>query len=189
MRKLYPGYEEFVKEQKPKYGKTFIEWFFENHKVGDVDLLEEISKRNICPVENNDFPEFYTQMHIGYFKDFFTKKLQLCFNLISFMTNENIRYELDVVADIMDLYEEIIQEICIRDNIYVCGLPSGFFHGNTYTTSIHDFKNFNELKQEFETGTIIIFYFKIAENGAIEIRYSKREQAITRSVLFERVNH
>ena len=42
MRKLHPSYETFVKEQKPKYGKTFIEWFVENKNIGDVDLLKKL---------------------------------------------------------------------------------------------------------------------------------------------------
>ena len=46
MRKLHPSYESFVKEHKPRYEKTFIEWFAENQKIGDIDLLEKLQKSN-----------------------------------------------------------------------------------------------------------------------------------------------
>ena len=123
MRKLHPSYEMFIKEQKPKYGYTFLEWYANNYKIGEIEILPELQKRNKNFVET-EFPGFNEEQSVGCFKDFFTKKLQLCSNLINGLVQGTqfepmIKYDMDVVADVMDLHEDIIQYICIMDNIYV----------------------------------------------------------------------
>jgi len=190
MRKLHPSYESFVKEHKPRYEKTFIEWFAENQKIGDIDLLEKLQKSNKYFKKNNyDFPEytFYEEEHVPYFKDCFSKKLQLCQNQINFMVTSDIKYELGMAADIMDLYEDVINEICSRDSVYVCQLPSGLYKNNPYTTSDFTYNNIDDLNEELSSGIIIVYYFRILDNSSIRIRYYKREP-LTRTVLFEKEN-
>jgi hypothetical protein len=51
MRKPHPSYEMFIEEQKSKYGKTFLEWYAENQKFGDVDLLPKMQENNKFPTE------------------------------------------------------------------------------------------------------------------------------------------
>jgi len=190
MRKLHPSYETFVKEQKPKYSKTFIEWFVENKNIGDVDLLKKLQESNTYFKKNDfDFPghTFYEEKDISYFKDSFPKKLQLCQNQINIMTDSNFKYELGVVADIMDLYEDVINEVCSRDNVYVCWLPSGLYKNNPFTTLDFPYENINDLIEELSSGIIIVYYFRILENSSIRIRYYKREP-LTRTVLFEKEN-
>lgn len=184
MRKVHPSYEAFIREQKPKYGKTFFEWYAENYKIGDIDLLKELQSRNKYVVSSNEFFGL-DETYVTYFKDFFSKKLQLCQNLIWFLTNHTVNYELNVVADIMDLYEDIIQEVCIKDNVYVCSMPNGIHNGRPYSVDHFRFNNFDELKEEMSTGILIVYYFIVHEDFSISIRYHKREP-LTRTVLFEK---
>src|ERR1035437_2987630 len=187
MKKLHPSYEMFVREHKPKYGKTFLEWFAENEKIGEVDLLTFLRQKNSCFKKNDDlFPAiFYENISISYFSDFFTKQLDLCQNQIGIMVNENINYEQGVVAKIMDMYEDIIQEICIRENVYVTHSPIGYYRGNTFSTENVLYDNINDLKEEMSKGIMIVHYFRILENTKIQIKHFKRE-ALTRTVLFEK---
>jgi hypothetical protein len=188
MRKLHPSYEAFVKEQKPKYGKTFLEWYVSNHKVGDIDLLTELQKKNTCFVEGDfvGYPGF-EEHAITYFKDYFPKKLQICQSLIANMANGIcVNYELDIVADIMDLYEDVIQEICISDNVYVTYLPSGIYGKRTFQTQPFNFKDMDEFKEELSTGIVILYNFHIKEDFSINARYFKWEP-LTRRVLVERI--
>lgn len=190
MRKLHPSYESFVKEHTPKYGKTFIEWFADNQKIGDVDLLAKLQENNKCFIKNDfDFPghTFYEENYIPYFKDSFSKKLQLCQNQINNMITADVKYDLGSAADIMDLYEDIINEVCSRDNVYVCGLPSGLHKNKPYTTSIFKYDSINDLIEELSSGIVIVYYFRVLDDFSIQIRYSKREP-LTRTVLFEKEN-
>lgn len=191
MRKLHPSYEIFVKEQRPKYKQTFIEWYTENYKLGDIDLLQELQKKNKW-FKEGDFIGYTEEHCVYYFKDFFTKKLQLCQNLFSILFIEHqepiVKYGLDKVVDITDLYEEIIQEICVRDNVYVTYLPNGIYKDMTFHTQEYVFKNFNELIEEISTGIIIVYNFKILDDLSINVRYFKREP-LTRTVLFEAITH
>ena len=188
MRKLHPSYEGFIKEHKPKYGKTFLEWFSDNQKIGDIDLLKTLQENNKNFQKNDyDFPEhtFYEERPVSYFKDCFSKKLQLCQNQIIHIFGTNTRYDLGIIADVMDLYEDVINEICSRDNVYVCGGSSGLHNGNLYTTLSFSYDNFNDLIEELSSGIIIVYYFRILDNFSIQIRYHKREP-LTRTVLFEK---
>ncbi len=186
MRKPHPGYDSFIKEQKPKYGTTFLEWYKENYKIGEIDLLSEFNKRNQCFTQT-DWPGLLEETYFYYYKDFLTKKLQLCHSLISHMHNEPLEYELGVVADVMDLYEDVIQEICIRDNVYVCKMPSGIYNKRNFHSEKFRFNTFDELKEEMATGLTFIYHFKIFDDFSIEVRYFKWEP-LTRTVLFERNN-
>lgn len=187
MRKLHPSYEIFVKEQRPKYGKTFTEWYSENYKIGDIELLPELCKKNKCFLSTEYNGHIYFEEEGLYcFKDFFTKKLQLCSVLMSQMVHNPITYELGIVSDITDLYEDVIQEICTNDNVSVTILPSGKTKHFAYTTTIQEvFVNIDELKEEFLSGEIIVYDFFILENFRISIRYFKRE-LLTRNVLVEK---
>lgn len=186
MRKLHPSYEMFVKEQKPKYGATFLEWYAINHKLGDIDLLKELQEKNKCYKES-EFIGHPEEQHIYYFKDFFTKKLQLCQNLCGILFSDDalFRYNLDVVADVMDLYEDVIQEICVIDNVYVCFSPSIIYKNRACNTDSFNFKTLDEFKEEISTGIVIMYHFKILEDFSIEARYFKWEP-LTRKVLFEK---
>lgn len=192
MRKVHPSYEVFIKEQKPKYGYTFLEWYDNNSKFGGVDILTELQNRNKSFVET-EFNGFYEEQSLGCFKDFFTKKLQLCSNVISSLnqgTNFDpiIRYDLGVVADVMDLYEDIIQYICTMDNIFVSTLPTVLYKNRVWNTKSSRFESFEEFKNETENGTVIVYSFRIIRTDVIEIRYEKREP-LTRTVLFEGNNN
>lgn len=187
MRKPHPSYELFMKEQKPKYEKTFIEWFSENQKIGDIDLLSELQKRN-QHLKKSEFEGIFDIEYVTYFKDFFTKKLQLCQNLIGSFVFSPISYGIDTVADIMDLYEDLIQEICTNENIYITTSPNGIHNNRTYVTENYMFENYDEFIKEVQTGIIIIYCFKIFENKSIEVRYFKREP-LTRKVIFERTEN
>jgi len=186
MRKPHPSYEIFVKEQKPKYGETFTEWFSKNQKIGEVDFLKELQKRNACYKES-EFIGFPSEHYISYFKDFFPKKLQLCQNLIGLLFSDDalIRYNLDIVADVMDLYEDAIQEICFRDNIYVTSMPAGYYKNRVFNTENYNFKNLEEFKEEIETGIVMVYYFRILEDFSVEAMYFKYEP-LTRKVIFEK---
>lgn len=96
-----------------------------------------------------------------------------------------ISYGIDTVADIMDLYEDLIQEICTNENIYITTSPNGIHNNRTYVTENYMFENYDEFIKEVQTGIIIIYCFKIFENKSIEVRYFKREP-LTRKVIFER---
>ena len=192
MRKVHPSYEAFVKEQKPKYGDTFLEWYGKNSKIGGVDILTELQKRNKSFVET-EFPGFNEEQSIGYFKDFFTKKLQLCSNVISSLVQGAqfepiIRYDIDVVADVMDLYEDIIQYVCMMDNIYVSALPTVLYKKRVWNTKNFKFENFEDFKKETENGTVIVYNFRIIRKDIIEVRFEQREP-LTRTVLFEGNNN
>lgn len=192
MRKLHPSYEMFIKEQQPKYGDTFLEWYANNYKIGEIEILPELQKRNKNFVET-EFPGFNEERSVGCFKDFFTKKLQLCSNLINGLVQGNqlepmIKYDMDVVADVMDLHEDIIQYICIMDNIYVSTLPTVLYKNRVWNTKTIRFESFEEFKNETENGTVIVYSFKIIRKDIIEIRYEKREP-LTRTVLFEGHNN
>lgn len=189
MRKPHPGYAQFIKEQKPKYGQTFLEWYAENWKIGDIELLPELLQKNqkFCPNEFNG-QVYFEKEPIGFFKDFFTKKLQLCNTLISWMVNEPLNYDFDKVADIMDVYEDVIQEVSTRENIYVCALPTASFGPRVCLTEVHNYSNFNALKEEISTGVVIFYHFRILDNLSINARFFKWEP-LTRTVLFEGANH
>ena len=192
MRKVHPSDEALVKEQKPKYGDTFLEWYGKNSKIGGVDILTELQKRNKSFVET-EFPGFNEEQSIGYFKDFFTKKLQLCSNVISSLVQGAqfepiIRYDIDVVADVMDLYEDIIQYVCMMDNIYVSALPTVLYKKRVWNTKNFKFENFEDFKKETENGTVIVYNFRIIRKDIIEVRFEQREP-LTRTVLFEGNNN
>lgn len=179
MRKVHPSYEIFVKEQKPKYGDTFLEWYSKNSKIEGIDILKELQNKNKNFVET-DFPGFNEEQSIGCFKDFFTKKLQLCSNIIKSLVPENqfnpiIKYDLDVVADVMDLYEDIIQYVCTMDNIFVSTLPNVLYKKRVWNVKSIQFANFEDFKNETENGTVIVYNFRILRKDTIEVRYEKRE--------------
>jgi hypothetical protein len=190
MRKLNPAYEMFIKEQVPKYKDTFIDWFLKNQKIGDLDFLGEIKKRNFY--YNTYFGDtniYINENYACYFKDFFTKKMQLIENVFQQIAyTEKNTYNLDIVANIMDLHEDVINEICTNDNVYVCDLPNGSHNNRGYITGIQNFDNFSLLQEEFSTGVSIVYCFKIFDNFSIDLRYYKREP-LTRKVLFERTNN
>jgi hypothetical protein len=185
MRKPHPSYELFAKEQKPKYGNTFMEWYSENSKIGDSDILSELSKKNIKYRLGEFNGHVYSEKeYIGVFKDFFTKKLQLCNTLISYMANKPWQYDFDIVADVMDVYEDVIQDVCTKDNIYVCGHPNVEYNKSLCQTTVFKYRNFEELKTEMSTGLIIFYYFEVLDDFSIEARLFKWEP-LTRTVLFE----
>lgn len=192
MRTVHPSYEAFIKEQKPKYGHTFIDWYAINAKFQNIDFLSELQKRNKFFVET-EFQGFHEEQSVGCFKDFFTKKLQLCSNLINDLVPGNqfepiIKYDIDIVADVMDLYEDIIQYVCTMDNIYVSTLPTVLYKNRVWNTKSIRFQSFEDFKNETENGTVIVYCFKIIRKDIIEIRYEKREP-LTRTVLFEGNNN
>ena len=190
MRQLHPSYEGFVKKQIPKYGKTFLEWYSENKTIDEVDALKFFQKTNKVCSEKIDFAPFsyYVEEPVTYHKDSFPKKLQLCHNLIAseLIQGSNTNYGLDVVADIMDLYEDIIYEVSKRDNVYVSYFPSGYLNGRVYQADWVEFDTYNDLLEEFSSGISIVYLFRINENKKIQMRYYKREP-LTRCVLVERL--
>jgi len=186
MRKPHPSYESFVKEQYPKYGETFIEWYAKNHKINNEHILSFIDGQTNHVFRQND--EF--QLFVYYRRDYFTKKLQLCSNLLNTKMHDigqvGMTYGLDKLADIMDLYEELIQYISTQHNIGVCSLPSGLYsNGSTYTTGEHTFRNLAEFTEYSTSGEVVVYYFKVLEDFSLLIRMTKREP-LTRNVLFEK---
>jgi hypothetical protein len=195
MRKLHPSYDAFIKEHTPKYGQSFMEWYLEYHKLGNVDLLEELTKKTQTSLRDiNSNVKFPNEEIVlpTYFTDFFMKKLQLCNNLITLKAHNDGRmsYEIGKAADIMDLYEDVIQEICTRYNIGVCNLPSGLYrNGNVYHTSEYTFHTLWSLTEEIKSGEVVIYFFVVNEADlSITVRMAKREP-LTRKVLIEKDGH
>lgn len=187
MRQLHPSYENFIKKQQPMYEKTFMEWYAENYTIGEQNLLQHISKLN-QKITVNEFGGMLIKdiVHVTYYRDYFTKKLQLCETLISFMIRENITYELDKIANVMDSYEDLIEYICSSENICVGQYPNGIYNGMNYTTEKYTFENINALKEELKTGLVIVNFFIINEDSSVMARYFKYEP-LTRNVLTERI--
>src|SRR4051812_19012418 len=104
MRQVHPSYNIFMNQQVPKYGKTFVDWFYENEIFGGINFLDELNRRTYAANSNHGY-----SVPSCYF-DFFTKKLILCKSILHMsITDYNyppLKYGMDVVADIMDLYEE-----------------------------------------------------------------------------------
>jgi hypothetical protein len=180
MRRPHPTYEMFIKDQQPKYGKTFVQWFLDNEKIGNESLLKIIGDRTYVGFEY-DKPTYY--------RDFLAKKLQLISTIFNHRTMESYNqptYGLDKVADIMDIYEEGIQLICTKDNVAVTAMPSGIIgNGQVFSTEYIVFDNFGLFQDFLWTGFIIIYNFVVNESGSISIRAFKHE-ALTREVLFEK---
>lgn len=193
MRKLHPSYECFVKEHKPKYGEPFPLWYHNNYKIADVEILIAISQRTHDTVRHHSINRLQDDDRLlyTYHSDFFMKKLQLCKNLLALLFDDNDiqRYELGRAADVMDLYEDIIYEVCTRHNVGVCGLPSGFYKSKVlYVTAEHTFKDFEEFKDEMQSGEVVVYFFRVNDNNSITVRMAKREP-LTRKVLTEKNRH
>lgn len=203
MRKLHPSYEAFALEQQPKYGQTFVDWYKDNYKVGEVDLLQLLTERVQSTFGDRHAYGSYNLNADGtikefifpsYFSDIFSKKLQLCKNIIMLKQGSNyspydMNYNLDIVADVMDMYEEIIFEICTTKNVGVCGLPNGNYHnGSVFSTEHYTFDGIENFKKELSTGEVIIYYFKINKDLTIEARMAKQER-LTRKVLVEKMDY
>ena len=192
---LHPSYNKFVKEQKPKYGKTFVEWYEQNREANGVDILKVLiaGRERVfeSPIEttigldgglleSQFLPEVPT-----YFLDVFTKKLQLCKNLLNSIGNYPT-YSPEVAVEIMDLYEDIIYEISTRQNVGVSWMTSGLYKkGVTYHVMTQQFANIEDFKNELVTGEVVVYFFGIRESGAIICRMAKRE-VLTRKILTEK---
>jgi hypothetical protein len=194
MRTPHSSYECYISKQKPKYGTTFIDWYYENNKISGAYILDEINKRSgeshMDYLKNYGYDE--SQNYYSYHRDFFMKKLQLCHNLIQVKSNEcgldYMSYGINTVADIMDIYEDIICEVCLGINVGVCSLPSGIYtNGSIYVTKDKTFNSLDELKTELSTGEVVVYYFMVNENHSIKVRMAKKE-LLTRKVFTERVN-
>jgi len=184
MRKLHPSYEMFVKEQQPKYKEPFTIWFAENKIKEEVDILQIMQRNNKYSLPINEFG-FCENVHINYFKDFFTKKLQLCENMFQNFMNCQPTYDVDIAPNIADLYEDVIYEICTRDNVYVCWLPIIMYKNSPRKTDVFKFNNLESFKEEISSGISIVYFFNINDDFSIDVRYFKYEP-LTRNVLVEK---
>lgn len=190
MRKPHPSYEQFIKEQKPKYGETFIDWYVNNHKIGDVDILREISNKT-CDIQGPITDRFESFHCPTYYRDAFLKKLQLCSNLVYLLFNDSygvFKYDIDEVANIMDYYEDIIFTIVFNPNVGVCAMPSATGQNNrNFSTSEVKYKNLDDFKEDLNSGEIAVYLFTVESDYSIKVRMWKREP-LTRNVMVEKEN-
>lgn len=183
MRKPHPSYEMFLAVQKPKYEMTFVDWYKSNCTFSGISTLDLIY--------NTSFQFYETS---SCFKDPFAKKLIICDKLFQYMISVNdfggnpevMKYSLGNLANIMDVYEDIIELIVSSNNVQVTSMPSGFFKKDfAFTVEFVSFDSFEQLKDYFENGFIIVYSFTILENGVINMRAFKHEP-LTRRVIFEK---
>lgn len=181
MRQVHPSYEMFVDKQVPKYGKSFIDWYSENQNFGGVNFLDELNRRTNTANSN------YSYSTPTCYFDFFTKKLIVCKGILDNVLNYStqMKYGIDRVADIMDLYEDVIQTICEHSNVGLCQAPSGIYNSQAFTTSYETFYNLDAFKTYLSTGIVIIYHFYIMNDRSIQCRTFKHE-VITRNVIFEK---
>lgn len=187
MRQPHSSYEFLIKKQKPKYEISFVDWYEKFSKIGDKNVLDFLKESDNFIRETAAALDFSKIKIQSFFKDCFGKKLQLCENILITIKTQNLFYGIDIVADVMDIYEDAIQLIATEQNIAVCWLPSGVCNNQeVYTTGYHDFENFNDFVTYCSDGFVIIYLFYITPDKRIVIRSAKKEVPITREVIFEK---
>ena len=205
MKYPHSSYDAFIKKQIPNSTDfvSFVDWYENNKKVGDFLILDTVSEktRNCMthPLEGGfeSFSSSMTKRPAPYYKDFFLKKLQLCENILNLKKygysvedlTQELQYELEIAAKIMDLYETIIHEISTKYSVAVCYAPRGIDENKRgFETKDETFKNFDEFMDFLSTGLVVVYWFYVKSDFSICCQCYKWE-SLTRKVLVEKQNN